>query len=112
MANKAMTITLRPYLPVDGPRCAAIFRTAVVEIGSDYYSDAQCDAWSSRAEDEAVFSAALADLLTLVAMRDGQSARDEAVLNVDHDEHTAGIGIDLAESRRGSARNTKDRGSG
>ena len=69
-----MSAALRPFLPADGRRCAAIFRAAIAEIASEDYSEAQCEAWAARAGDEAAFAGSLAAMLTLVAMRDGEIA--------------------------------------
>jgi putative acetyltransferase len=69
-----MTVALRPYLPADARRCAAIFRAAITEIAGEDYSEAQCEAWAARAEDEAAFGASLAAMLTLIATRDGEIA--------------------------------------
>ena len=57
LGDQAMSVALRPFLPADGPRCAAIFRAAIEEIASEDYSEAQCAAWAARADDEAAFAA-------------------------------------------------------
>ena len=44
-------VALRPYLPADAPRCAAIFRASIEELASEDYSADQCDAWAARADD-------------------------------------------------------------
>ena len=64
-----MTVALRPYLPADAPRCAAIFRASIVEIASEDYSEAQCEAWAARADEAAAFGASLAAMLTLLATK-------------------------------------------
>ena len=65
-----LTPALRPMLPDDGPVLAAIFRAAVEEIASEDYSQAQCDAWAARADDEEAFAAMLASGLTIIATLD------------------------------------------
>ena len=67
-----MTFALRPYLPADARRCAAIFRDSIAEIAVEDYSEAQCEAWAERAEDAAAFGAGLGKDLTLVATQDGE----------------------------------------
>jgi len=69
-----MSVSLRPYLPADARRCAAIFRAAIEEIASDDYSEAQCAAWAARADDEAAFGGRLASMLTLAAAVDDELA--------------------------------------
>ena len=64
---------LRPYLPADAPRLAAIFREAVEELTIDEYDEAQRAAWASAADDVAAFGARLGSMLTLVAAEDGKA---------------------------------------
>lgn len=59
-------IALRPFLPVDAPLLAEIFRASIEEKAIDDYSDAQREAWAAAADDEAAFGARLAGQLTLV----------------------------------------------
>ena len=40
-------IALRPYLPADGSRCAAIFRDAIEFSAADDYDDDQRAAWAA-----------------------------------------------------------------
>ena len=80
-------VALRPVLPSDGPELAAIFRAAIADTACKDYSPAQCDAWISEADDEAVFSKRLLDQLTLLATLNGQtigfaSLRDNAHLDM------------------------------
>ena len=63
---------LRPMLPADVSLLAAIFRDAIERIASEDYSEAQCKAWSSRADDEDEFGDHLAKRLTLVATIDAE----------------------------------------
>ena len=67
-------VSLRPYLPADAERCAAIFRSSVEELASEDYSADQCAAWAARADDSAAFAKRLAGALTLVALVDGEPA--------------------------------------
>ena len=67
------TIALRPYLPSDAERCAAIFRASIEEIASEDYSPDQCEAWAARGDDIAAFGKKLAESLTLIATIDGES---------------------------------------
>ncbi len=65
-------IALRPYLPADVARCAAIFRDAVEETAADDYDEDQRAAWAARADYEAAFSAKLSNMLTIVAVIEGE----------------------------------------
>jgi putative acetyltransferase len=60
---------LRPYLPSDAGRCAAIFRASIEALTADDYDDDQ-----RRADDVAAFGARLAKALTLVATISGEPA--------------------------------------
>jgi putative acetyltransferase len=59
--------TLRPYLPADAARCAAIFRDSVETLTSDDYSEDQRRVWAATADDVATFGSRLEKSLTLVA---------------------------------------------
>lgn len=63
-------VSLRPYLPADAARCAAIFRASIEELASEDYSADQCAAWVARADDPG-FAERLAGALTLIALVDG-----------------------------------------
>lgn len=67
-------VSLRPYLPADAERCAAIFRASVEELASEDYSADQCAAWAARADNSAAFAKRLAAALTLMALVDGEPA--------------------------------------
>jgi putative acetyltransferase len=67
-----MNVALRPYLPTDARRCAVVFRSSVEELAEEDYSEAQCEAWAARADDEAAFAKGLAGDLTLVATHEGE----------------------------------------
>ncbi|HEU5019258.1 MAG TPA: GNAT family N-acetyltransferase [Pseudolabrys sp.] len=64
-------LALRPMLPADVPLLAEIFRASIAELTGDDYTEAQQEAWISRAEDEAEFGKGLAAQLTLVATLEG-----------------------------------------
>jgi putative acetyltransferase len=66
-------IALRPFLPVDAPLLAEIFRASIEEKAIDDYSDAQREAWAAAADDEAAFGARLAGQLTLVGTLAGSA---------------------------------------
>ncbi len=74
MAKASSKAALRPFLPVDAPMLAAIFRASVEDLTGDDYDDDQRKAWASMAEDEGEFGRKLAGLLTLVATIDGAPA--------------------------------------
>ena len=65
---------LRPYLPSDAARCAAIFRASIEALTGDDYDDDQRRAWAATADDAAAFGARLAKALTLVATVSGEPA--------------------------------------
>ena len=81
-----MSVALRPYLPADAKRCAIIFRSAIEEMASEDYSEAQCEAWAARADDEAAFGANLAGMLTLIATEDGEPVGFASLKGPDHIE--------------------------
>ena len=64
-------LALRPMLPADVPLLAEIFRASIAELTGDDYTEAQQEAWMSRADDEAEFGKRLAGELTLVATLEG-----------------------------------------
>ena len=117
-----MTIALRPYLPTDAARCAAIFRAAIVEIAAEDYSESQCEAWAARADDEAAFAQSLAAMLTLVATQDGEVIGFVSLKGADHiemiyvapDFAAQGVGATLLDalekiaSARGAAKLTAE----
>jgi putative acetyltransferase len=107
-----MSVALRPYLPADGRRCAAIFRAAIEEIASEDYSEAQCEAWAAAADDEAAFAKGLAAMLTLTATRDGEvigfaslkGADRIEMVYVDPEHAAQGVGAALVEALERLAR--------
>ena len=74
---------LRPYLPSDAARCAAIFRASIGALTSDDYDDDQRRAWAATADDVAAFGARLAKALTLVATVLGEPAGFGALKGAD-----------------------------
>jgi putative acetyltransferase len=91
---------LRPFLPVDVPVLAAVFREAVEELTGEDYSAAQAAAWAAFADDEAAFGVHLARHLTLVAILDGAPVGFAALKEPDHVEmlyvHPAAAGQGVA----------------
>lgn len=76
---------LRPFLPADVPLLAEIFRASIEELTGEDYSEAQQEAWASRADDE-TFARRLSESLTLVATMEGSplgfaSLKDNAHLD-------------------------------
>jgi len=71
MAQALPKIGLRPFLPADTSILAAIFIASIEELTEDSYSEAQREAWASRAEDEAAFGKQLGSQLTLIATMQG-----------------------------------------
>jgi putative acetyltransferase len=67
-------IALRPALPADAPALAALFRASVEEFGPEDYSDAQVEAWSASAEDEAAFAEKLSGKITILGLIGGEIA--------------------------------------
>ena len=74
---------LRPYLPSDAARCAAIFRASVEALTGDDYDDDQRRAWAATADDVVAFGARLAKTLTLVAIVSGEPAGFGALKGAD-----------------------------
>jgi putative acetyltransferase len=79
-------ITLRPMLDADAPDLAAIFAASIDELTGGDYSPAQQAAWIASAESEAAFAARLRELLTILAVRDGEAVGFAAVRNPDQIE--------------------------
>ena len=75
---------LRPYLPADAPRLAALFQASIADLTGDDYSPAQQAAWAEAADDVAAFGAGLAADLTLVATLDGAPAGFASLRGTDH----------------------------
>ena len=62
------------YQPSDAESLAAIYRDAVIGIGSSAYDAKQVEAWSSYPEDIEEFRRLLSQGLTIVALHDRQLA--------------------------------------
>jgi putative acetyltransferase len=71
-AQRASDLAMRPMLPDDAPLLAEIFRASIEQLAADDYSDAQIEAWSATADDEAAFGKALSGQLTLIATIEGE----------------------------------------
>ncbi len=109
--------TLRPFLPADAQRCAAIFRDSIEALTQDDYDDDQRRVWAAIADDAADFGARLAKSLTLVAMLSGEAVGFGALkgvdvidmLYVDPEFARQGVGAALIEAmtRLASARGAK-----
>jgi putative acetyltransferase len=94
----SMKASLRPFLPADVPRLAAIFRASIEELTSEDYNEAQQAAWAALA-DEDDFGERLAGDLTLVAVLHGEVVGFASLRGQDHvrllyvDPKAAGQGV-------------------
>jgi putative acetyltransferase len=89
---------LRPYLPADAARCAAIFRASIGALAIEDYSADQCEAWAARADDSAAFGKGLAQSLTLIATIEGANVGFASLKGVDVLDM---LFVDPAHARRG-----------
>jgi putative acetyltransferase len=93
--------TLRPYLPADLPRLAAIFRASIEELTAEDYNESQQAAWAALADEDA-FAEKLTSDLTLVALLGGEIAGFASLRGEDHirmlyvDPQAAGQGVATA----------------
>ena len=71
MATAHPKLALRPYLAVDTPVLAEIFRESVTELTADDYSEAQQQAWLAGLDDLESFAKRLGSQLTLIATLQG-----------------------------------------
>ena len=71
-ANSNASVALRPFLPADAERLAAIFRASVMDLTDEDYDLDQREAWAAAADDEEAFAARLGAHLTLVALIEGE----------------------------------------
>jgi putative acetyltransferase len=116
-SDPAAAATLRPYLPSDALRCAAIFRVSIEESTVEDYDDDQRRVWAAKADDGAAFGARLAGALSLIAVIDGdpvgfaslKGAEEIEMLYVDPDFARRGVGASLidAMTRIAAARGAK-----
>jgi putative acetyltransferase len=96
-----MKASLRPFLPGDLPRLAAIFRASIEELTSEDYNESQQAAWAALADEDA-FGERLASDLTLVALLNGSVAGFASLRGQDHirmlyvDPQAAGQGVATA----------------
>jgi putative acetyltransferase len=74
MTRAKNPVSLRPVLPADAPRLAALFRESVEVLACDDYDDDQRAAWTSSADDEVAFAKKLGESLSIVALLDGEIA--------------------------------------
>jgi putative acetyltransferase len=84
MAQALRQIGLRPFLPADTSVLAAIFIASIEMLTEDSYSEAQREAWASRAEDEAAFGKKLGAQLTLIATIAGSPVGFASLRGADH----------------------------
>ncbi len=71
MATAHPKLALRPYLAVDTPVLAEIFRESVTELTADDYSEAQQQSWLAGLDDLEGFAKRLGGQLTLIATLQG-----------------------------------------
>jgi putative acetyltransferase len=113
MARAHPKLALRPYLPADLPLLAEIFRASIEELTGEDYTEAQQQAWASRADDAAAFAQRLGSQLTLVATLEGAAVGFASLVGRDRIEmlyvHPAAAGqgvgsllIDALEKLAGS----------
>ena len=74
-------IALRPFLPVDAPLLAEIFRASIEELTADDYSEGARQAWASAADDEEAFAKRLGEQLTLIATMNGSAVGFASLAN-------------------------------
>jgi putative acetyltransferase len=90
--------SLRPFLPADVPRLAAIFRASIEELTAEDYNESQQAAWAALADSDA-FGERLAGDLTLVALVEGEVVGFASLRGQDHirmlyvDPGVAGQGV-------------------
>ncbi len=72
MGTRNQALSLRPFLPQDAGALVELFRASIEGLTADDYDDEQRVAWMSQADDEAAFSARLAQNLTILALHQSQ----------------------------------------
>jgi putative acetyltransferase len=75
---------LRPYLPVDAPLLADIFRLSIEELTGEDYNEDQQRAWAQAADDLDEFAAKLEKELVLVATLGGDPVGFIGLEGTDH----------------------------
>ena len=83
-AQACPPFAMRPYLPVDAPFLADIFRLSIEELTGEDYNEDQQRAWAAAAEDEEKFAARLAKQLVLVATLGGDPVGFASLEGADH----------------------------
>jgi putative acetyltransferase len=114
--------TMRPYLPVDAPFLADIFRLSIEELTGDDYNEDQQRAWAEIADDVEKFAARLSKELVLVATLGGDPVGFASLEGKDRLDHLyvhpaaarQGVGTMLCDAieklagARGAAKLTAD----
>jgi putative acetyltransferase len=83
MQQQKTTPGLRPFLPADAPRLAALARARIEALGEDFYDDDQRAAWSACFDDADLLAEKLNDRLALVALLGGEIAGFATLKNAD-----------------------------
>ena len=79
-----MSIALRPYLPQDMAKLAAIFVASIETLAEEDYSVEQIAAWTAAVDDAPAFGKRLAEQLTLVATIDAEIVGFASLKGADH----------------------------
>ena len=96
------TLSFRPFLAADAPLLADLMVSSVAELAADDYDEAQMAAWVSVTDDLDAFSASLAGMLTILAIKEGETVGFVALKGEDRIEMLyvsadhAGLGIGKA----------------
>src|SRR5680860_612429 len=64
-------LALRPMLPDEAPLLGEIFRSSIMELTGEDYTEQQQAAWAAAVDDEPAFAKRLADEVTIVATMGG-----------------------------------------
>ena len=84
MATAHPKLALRPFLPVDTPVLAEIFRLSIEELTGEDYNEDQQRAWVAAVEDEEAFATKLRKQLVLVATLGGEPVGFASLEGNDH----------------------------
>ncbi len=98
--------SLRPFLPADARRRAALLRLSGEILTDDFYDDDQRAAWAACADDETALATRLGAALTIVALLEGEIAGFAALKDMRHidmlyvhpDFARRGVGSALADA--------------